>query len=199
MAAPIPVAEPAIVLGSQPSLADVLAREQLPLAQALGYATQIAGELRVMHLNGTAHGEVSAANILLGASGAALAPSRPYVALYKAQSDIEGWGALLWEMLTGTSVPAHGVFRPLLAEGPRHGPESVLPSAQRLALKCLSEIPARRPSMVQIFTEVRVLALLARRYGLHDAPVPPLAQEQPAQAPEPARRWFSFGRALFGR
>lgn len=199
MTAPIPGAEPTVVLGAQPSLADALASRPLPLAQALAYATQIAGELRLMHLRDTAHGEVSTANILLGASGATLAPSRPYVAQYKAQGDIEGWAAVLWEMLTGTTVPAQGVFRLPVTEGPRHGPESVLPSAQRLALKCLAEIPARRPSMTQIFTEIRVLALLARRYGLNDTPAPPPPPEQPSPAAEPARRWFSLGRALFGR
>ncbi|MDE3165410.1 MAG: hypothetical protein KGN36_06360, partial [Acidobacteriota bacterium] len=175
MAALIPDPEPVAVLASQPTLAETLARGRLPLSRILAYAAQIAGELREMHQRGAAHGEVSTAAILLGPAGASLAPSRPYVVLYKAQSDIEGWGNVLWEMLTGAGIPARCNLTPPPDDAPRHGPESVLPSAQLLALKCVTELPARRPSMVQIYTEVRVLSLLARRYALHEVPAPPPA------------------------
>ena len=145
------------------TLAERLSGGPLPVAAALGYAAQIGRELRTLHSAGGVHGQVEAVKIQVGPGGASLAPGES-AAGQDARRDVRGWGAVLYEMLTGEHIPADAPLCMPVPEGPRTGADSLLPASKRLALKCLGVPPGKPVTMAQAYSEVRVLALLARQY-----------------------------------
>jgi hypothetical protein len=151
------------------TLADALAAGRVPLSRALEYAVQVGRELRAMHAAGLTHGKVSSAHIGLGKAGAQLL--EPAADGGDPTSDVRGWGAVLYEIVIGT--------RPLISAAPEAtqqtgGRSSIRPAARRLALRCLAH-PGSPPSMQQALTEIRLLALLARQYRMHDDGTSPMS------------------------
>jgi hypothetical protein len=159
-------------LGYRRTLAFKLSQDPLPLTHALGYAVRLAGYLRDEHAAGRVHGFVSTGTIILGTEGAELAPSLSFPGEHPAQRDVQGWGAVLQEMLAGVAAPPGDA---------RRGPDAVLPAARRLARKCLARAPERLLTMQQAFNEVRLLAVLARQYELQRPA--PLAEPAPPAPP----------------
>lgn len=171
MTAPIPVPDFEDI-GYRRTLAFKLSEGALPLTRALGYAVQLAGQLRDEHAAGRIHGFVSTGTVLLTSGGAELAPSLSFPGEHTAQRDIQGWGGVLEEMLAGVTAPEGDV---------RKGPDAVLPAASRLARKCLARAPERLLTMQQALNEIRLLAVLARQYHVERR----VAVTEPAPAPPP--------------
>jgi len=165
------------------TLAGTLARGPLPVGTALNYASQIARELRDLHAAGGVHGHLSAFTILIGASGALLAPSLAYPGEHAAQRDVEAWGGVLLELLGGVA----GVRE--AAGGSGRGPEGVLPNAFRLAARCRVRPPGRLLTMQQVYNEIRLLSVLARQYGLDQPAVAPPAPPSLSPTEESRRGW----------
>lgn len=163
------------------TLADLLIAGPLPLSKALEYATQIASELRKLHGAHKAHGRVSAVTIVTGPSGARLLPARTYFDRPKQEDDVRGWGAVFYEMLTGEKAPGASPFGVPKHESPGSGPSAIRPAAMQLALKCLVRSDHVLPTMQQLLSEIRVLALLGRQYALD--PEIAVAPRRPDPAP----------------
>ena len=88
--------------GPAETLADVLASGPLPLAAGLRCAHEIATELRDLHQQTRAYGNLTASSILMSGSGARLLPSRSSWDQTAALRDIQAFGAVFYQMLTGT-------------------------------------------------------------------------------------------------
>jgi hypothetical protein len=159
------------------TLASRLADGPLPLPLALRCATDVAAALRELHVVGRAHGEVSAASIVLRPSGAVLLPPNDLQREVNLRADVAGFGAVLYEMLTGGEPPSGGP----LAAPEEHVPHSGVPglraAATRLAAKCLATPPDEAPTIQMVVTEVRLLNVLARQ---SEAESPALPQRAPA-------------------
>jgi len=142
-------------------LSEQIADGVLPLATALGYATDVAAALRELHGEGRAHGEVGPDHVRVRSQRAVLLPSRPSSRQADPRSDIVAFGALLYELLTG-SKPPRDLSNAMAAPVPRAGPEGVRRAAQHLALRCLAAVdPALH--MQQALMEVRLYSLMARQ------------------------------------
>jgi hypothetical protein len=165
VAAPIPFGEFEDI-GYRRTLAFRLSEGPLPLARALNYAARLAGHLRNEHAAGRIHGFVSTGTVMIGPDGAELAPSLSFPGEHPAQRDIQGWGTVLQEMLSGVAGPSSDASK---------GPGAVLPAAKRLAGKCVARAPETPLTMQQAYNEIRLLAVLARQYQ----------RERPAAATEP--------------
>ena len=163
------------------TLADLLALGPLPLAAALRYAGEIAAELRDLHQQARTYGKLTAASVLLTESGAHLAPSHRFWEEPILERDVHAFGAVLYQMLTGTAAPATLTATEVREPGANTGPAHLRPAAVKLALKCMAATGTPL-SMQQAATELRLLGLLLRQYEASTAaaPIPPW------DAPEPA-------------
>jgi hypothetical protein len=162
-------------LGYRRTLAFKLSQGPLPLTRALALAARLAGRLRDEHAAGRVHGFVSTGTIHITAEGVELAPSLSLPGEHTPDRDVQGWGAVLQDMLSGIAAPEGDA---------RKGPDAVLPAARRLARKCLARGPERLLTMQQVLNEVRLLAVLARQYQLEPpAPAPEAVPEPVAPAP----------------
>jgi len=141
-------------------LAAIMADGILPLATALGYATEVAATLRELHAEGRGHGEVGPDHVHVGTRGAVLLPPRAQSRRADQYSDVVAFGALLYELMTGSEPPQDlsTVATPLR---PRLGPQGVRTAATRLALRCLGAASDAAPHIQQALTEVRLYSLLA--------------------------------------
>src|SRR4051812_18922860 len=100
------------------NLAQRMSEGRMPVAEVLRCAMQLGEALRRIHDAGQIHGAVTPANIAIGANGAELSPAAPNGSISgsstgytapeilqgrpaDARSDIFGFGAVLFEMLTG--------------------------------------------------------------------------------------------------
>src|SRR5436305_3142266 len=158
------------------TLADALAHGPMGLEESLARAVQLAVALRELHAADRAHGRVSPGSIVLKPSGIELLPSRLYFDEPQRETDVRGWGTVLYEMVTGSKPQVEGPFGvPKLSVGGRSGPSGIRPAAQRLAMKCLTLPPHALPTMQQVLSEVRLLAFLARQYDSREeaSPVSP--------------------------
>jgi hypothetical protein len=153
------------------TLAERLRRGPLALSVGLGYAAQIARELRDLHAHGDSHGHIAASGVLLSGEGASLAPSLHYAGATFAQRDVQCWGLLLQELVGGAAAVDPGV-----SEDSRKGPDSVLPAARRLVRKCQGRPPEPLLTMQQAYNEVRMLAMLAKQYRLDRESIPPVSE-----------------------
>ena len=173
------------------TLAGVLAVGPLSLAAGLRCASEIADELRDLHQRTKAYGKLTAARILMTGSGAHLLPLSDYPDGAIPQRDVEAFGAVLYQMLTGAVPPATLTAVDLGVPGAPAGPSRLRTAAMKLALRCLA--PKETPlSMQQIATELRLLGLLLGQYETNTG-----EGREPA-APAPAPMAHSAGGARPG-
>ena len=174
--------------GPPETLADALLAGPPALAAGLRCANEIAVELRDLHQENRAYGKLSVNHIILAESGAHLAPLRNYWDETMQQRDVQAFGALFYEILTGTPPPVTQTADPRM-QGPRPGAARVRSSAIMLALKCLASKGARL-TMQQVATEIRLLGILLRQHEANakyePAPAPFLVT--PAQPPAASAR-----------
>jgi hypothetical protein len=144
--------------GYQETLAERMARGRMPLAEALGYATQIAACLRDMHMQRLVYGAVSSQLILLGTGGAKLRNSGRVARLGNVQGEVAAFGAVLSEIVHKTD-----------------GAEDLCSEAKSLAVSCQDDAP----DMQQVLIRLRIMGLKARHAA---APV-----RRPVLAPRAVR------------
>jgi hypothetical protein len=169
-----------MIASDNQTLAQRLAEGRLPIAEALRYAMQLAECLGKLHDAGKAHGAVTPSNLVLVAGGVELLPApegssgaiTPYTApevvqgrTADARSDVFGFGAILFEMITGRRA-FEGDSRVTLAanltETP--APASGSPTVDRLVGPCLNKNPeARSQRMQKIMMELKLLSVAMRR------------------------------------
>jgi hypothetical protein len=158
-----------------------LTQGPLPLAYALQCATDIATSLRALHEEGRLHGSVNADSVIVTGAGAQLLPPNGRAQHTVAGADISSFGALLYEMLTG-SKPSPRSTPPLPALTSRDTKEGIRIAATRLASKCLCSTSNSSLEMQKVLTEIRLLSLQSK-IREKPAPVAPAAA-----VPEPAIR-----------
>jgi hypothetical protein len=152
-----------------------LAEGPLGLAAGLRCANEIAVELRELHQQHRAYGKLTVDSIILSESGARLAPLRNYTDEAVQPRDVQAFGAVFYEILTGTPPPISPSTADARIQGPRTGQSRLRSSAILLAFKCLAPKGAGL-TMQQVATEIRVLGILLRQHEAN-------AKNEPAPAP----------------
>jgi hypothetical protein len=162
----------------------------LDLAAGLRCANEIAVELRDLHQQNRAYGKLSVNNVIMAESGAQLAPLRNSWDETIQQRDVQAFGAVFYEILTGTPPPVNPAAADPRMQGPRPGPSRLRSSAILLAVKCLTSKGAR-VTMQQVATEVRLLGILLRQQEANakyePPPVPFLVTPTQPAASAPSR------------
>lgn len=182
-----PLSKPA---GPPETLADALAGGPLALAAGLRCANEIAVELRDLHQQNRAYGKLSVNNVIMAETGAHLAPLRRHWDEANQQRDVQAFGAVFYEMLTGTPPPVSPAAADPRLQGSRPGPSRLRSSAMLLALKCVTSKGAR-VTMQQIATEIRLLGILLRQHEANAKYEPPpapflvTATQQPSASVSP--------------
>jgi eukaryotic-like serine/threonine-protein kinase len=161
------------------TLADRVASGRIPVGEAVRIGMQLAEQLRQLHDQGTAHGEVTPwAVAIYGASLELLPPAGIGVTAYAApevaaggpadaRSDIFSFGAIFYEMVTGR-VAFDGT-----SASPR---PSGSPAIDRVVNACVAESPDSRFQRVQkLILELRLLASAARRGAAAPVAAPAVA------------------------
>jgi len=204
-------------------LADRLKRGPLPAAEAVRCAIAVGGVLKRAHAEGKVHGRISPYSIAITAAGAVRVLRPPHSpesrsAAYRspeqirgaapdARSDIFAFGALLYELVSGTrafSGMGEELFREILhAPAPRFGGNDPLDTAIDAVIRgCLEKEPAHRRQRIQnAVIELKMAAGTARaaevariarlrppKASVPEAPPAPAARVEPVLAP-PARRF----------
>jgi serine/threonine protein kinase len=159
------------------TIAERIASEGIPIADALRYAMRLAEALRGIHDTGRVYGALCPASVALTESGLELLPALPSTSAVTpytapevaaggpptARSDIFSFGAVAYEMLTG--CPAfQGESPEVLAESIlRSNPRpSGVPSADRFLRCCLERDPcARFQHMQKVVLELKVLMVVS--------------------------------------
>jgi hypothetical protein len=156
------------------------------LAAGLHCAHEVATELRDMHQQTRAYGSLTANSIIMSGSGARLRPARSPWDQAAALRDVQAFGAVFYQMLTGTVPPDTLTAADIRLEGPRTGTSRLRSSAMMLALNCRGSKGARM-SMQQLATEIRLLGVLLRQYEANaknePAPLPFLVAAPPPYTP----------------
>ena len=167
-------------LNGKKTLAERLSEGRLPVEEALRYAMQLADCLRKLHDTGKVHGAVAPSNLGLAAGGVELLPAAegwgdaitPYTAPEvvqgrpaDARSDVFGFGAILFEMMTGRRAfdgESRGALAASLTETP--APPSGSPIVDRLVGPCLKKNPDERsPRMRKVMLDLKLLMVAVRR------------------------------------
>lgn len=158
------------------TLAQRLAEGRLTVPEALRYGLVLAETLRRLHDAGGSHGALTPRSIVIGAAGMELLPGRagaitPYTAPETldgrpagARSDIFSFGAIFYEMLTGTRAFSGDGAALAAAIATSATPTSGSPLVDRVVTNCLAKDPAARwPRMQKILMELKLLTVAARR------------------------------------
>ncbi len=132
-------------------------RGALPLAAALGYATGVAVALRERHGEKPAQTNGGPDRVPVGPLGPVLHPSERASPQAEQDSDIVAFGALLYELMTG-SRPPQDVSRFVRKRDPLVGPDGVRTAATCLAVRCMA---GDSQGMQRILTELRLYKLMA--------------------------------------
>ena len=125
-------------------LEERLARGAMTFREALEIATKLAAALRDLHAYGLEYGDLSARTVVLGSSGAFLAPRRALARRADGQGDVTAFGELMELVLDGAETPRH-----LLA---------LWAEAAGLAHRCLTQAP----EIQQVLIPLRLLGMRAR-------------------------------------
>jgi hypothetical protein len=144
-------------------------RSGLPLATALGYATGVAAALRERHGEMPPH----------TSGGPDRVPVGPSSRQDEQDSDLVAFGALLYELMTG-SRPPQDVSQVVLPRVPWVGAEGVRTAATRLALRCMAGEPQ---DMHRILMELRLYGVIARQSGWRPTDSVKVVPEHPANMP----------------
>lgn len=127
------------------------------LASVLSYATGVAAALRERHAAMPAQAETEPDGVHFPPTGQ--------------EADIVAFGALLYELLTG-SKPPRDLCQVAAPRGPRLGLAGVRTAATHLALRCLGAVGAPPDDLQQVLTEMRLYSLMARQNGRRSATAP---------------------------
>ena len=160
--------------GYHETLTERLGRGRLPLAKALGYATEIAAGLRDLHMQGLVYGAVSSHLVVLSEHGARLRNRGSLARLGDSRGDVAGFGLLLNEMVRRVDGP-EGLCAQLnslavLCRDGSAGMQRVVVTLRLLALKARhGKAPGRKPVLVAPRTRGRGLVRI--RFSLHWKPL----------------------------
>lgn len=166
--------------GVQPeTLAKRLSQGPLDLAYALQCATDVANSLRALHEDGRPHGSVNANSVIITIDRALLLPPNGQARYTVAEADISAFGALLYEMVTG-SKPSPRATPPMPSATSRNTEEGIKIAATRLASKCLRSTSNSASEIQKVLTEVRLLSLQARICDKEGSPAPAVTIAGPA-------------------
>ena len=160
-------------------LSQSLAEGKLPVVDALRLATNLAEALRKLHEEGRVHGALTPSKIEITASGVNLTPVQPpqrdvnpYTApevlrgrMADARSDIYSFGAIVYEMITGSPL-FHAATPEALTAAVLNTPAPATGSGRLdvLLANCLAKDPALRWQRVQkAQMELKLLTVSTRR------------------------------------
>jgi hypothetical protein len=134
-------------------------RSALPLAAALGYAIGVAAALRERHGEKPAQTNGRPERVPAGPLGPVPHPSERASPQAEQGSDIVAFGALLYELMTG-SRPLQDVSQFVRKRVPLVGPDGVRTAATCLAVRCMA---GDSQDMQRILTELRLYSVIARQ------------------------------------
>ena len=146
-----------------------------PASEFIGHLVAVAEALQYAHEHGVVHGDLKPTNILVGSYGAArlgdfavtegspynTSPQRLHGAALTQADDIYGFGAVVYELLSGYPpfYPQPTRERVLSEPVPALVPRYPAPAALiELALQCLAKEPAARPTLVSLVDTLRAAA-----------------------------------------
>jgi eukaryotic-like serine/threonine-protein kinase len=148
------------------TLASLLRQGPLDLETALRYAGEIGAALDSAHARGIVHGDVTPATVLITPSGAVLADRAGAPAggtTPDARTDVYGFGATCYEMLTGRRPSA-------LPPQPSQVNPAVPLTVDAVILRCLAEEPDERPRSIRAAVNALTIAMSEARAARASVP-----------------------------
>jgi serine/threonine protein kinase len=157
------------------TLADLLARRG-PLAEpdAVRLIAQAASGLAAVHAAGLVHGDVTSENLLLRPDGVLKLAGFDLVgSAHRGEDDVSALGAVLYELLTGRPPGAQLLVTPVRELAP-----STSPGLERVVMRCLAQLPDRRPTAAELAASLSSQDDPSRR-----CPWPAAAGRSPSASP----------------
>jgi hypothetical protein len=166
------------------TLAHRMEQGPLPLANALRYARGIATHLRDLHEEGRVHGEVGAHLVVLRQSEALLMPPIGRPENSSSLGDVNAFGSLLYEMLTGRKPTTETLLSTSVPPPPHKGPGAVQAAAIRLAERCATAVPENALSLQKVITELALFSVQARQWEIRERPAAAIDRAKEGTATE---------------